>query len=400
MKNYSLKSIFRLFGLISLVTFAHTAKAQLYFSGYIKDLQTGYCLNHPVSTSENTELKSTGYQMIHNRLNLEWQATEGLHFATSVRNRWLWGPMIKVIPDYAQQFANDKGLIDLSYNVYTRDNHFLNTALDRLYVDYTYQKLQLTIGRQRINWGINTVWNPNDIFNAYSYFDFDYEERPGSDAILFTWYTSSYSNLDLVAQAAPDHQSTFAARYRFNVGSYDWQIIGGKFYDDFVLGGGWSGIIGDVAFTGEGSFFCPSDRNQTAEQEEAIVVSLSFNYTFSQSLTIQFSSLYNSTGTSHKGQSLSLLDPSYEMDAKHLSIGRYELYGNVSYPFNPIFSGAFSAMVNPTDGSCYLGPTTTLSLANNVDLMLLAQLMLGTEGSEYGAMGGIYAGFARLRWNF
>ena len=42
-----------------------------------------------------------------------------------------------------------------------------------------------TAGRQRINWGQTFVWNVNDVFNAYSYFDFDYKERPGRMLFVF-----------------------------------------------------------------------------------------------------------------------------------------------------------------------------------------------------------------------
>jgi hypothetical protein len=62
------------------------------------------------------------------------------------------------------------------------------------YLDYTAGKWQFRVGRQRINWGVNLVWNPNDVFNSFSYFDFDYEERPGSDAVRVQYYTGTTSS--------------------------------------------------------------------------------------------------------------------------------------------------------------------------------------------------------------
>ncbi|MCG8318265.1 MAG: hypothetical protein MI921_02070 [Cytophagales bacterium] len=50
------------------------------------------------------------------------------------------------------------------------------------------------IGKHRINWGKSYVWNPNDVFNAYSFFDFDYEERRGTDALLIKYTTSPFSS--------------------------------------------------------------------------------------------------------------------------------------------------------------------------------------------------------------
>jgi len=42
----------------------------------------------------------------------------------------------------------------------------------------------------------------------------------------------------------------------------------------------------------------------------------------------------------------------------------------------------------------------TVSLMENLELMLTAQVLLGETGSEYGAFGNTYAGFGRLRWSF
>ena len=39
---------------------------------------------------------------------------------------------------------------------------------------------------------MNLVWNPNDLFNAFSFVDFDYEERPGSDALRIQKYTGYF----------------------------------------------------------------------------------------------------------------------------------------------------------------------------------------------------------------
>lgn len=117
------------------------------------------------------------------------------------------------------------------------------------------QVVQLA-GRQRINWGINLVWNPNDLFNAFSYMDFDYEERPGSDAILITWYPSFSSSVGIACKAAKEEKyRTLAAKYRFNLFNCDFQVLAGQAGYDYVLGGGWTGNIGNVSTRGEASWF-------------------------------------------------------------------------------------------------------------------------------------------------
>ncbi len=92
------------------------------------------------------------------------------------------------------------GWIDMSWNIVDENSFFLNTTIDRLWLDLNFNKFQARIGRQRINWGQTFVWNPNDIFNAYSFFDFDYTERPGSDAIRLQYYPSFSSAIELAAK--------------------------------------------------------------------------------------------------------------------------------------------------------------------------------------------------------
>lgn len=132
----------------------------------------------------------------------------------------------------------------------------LNTTIDRLWADFNYGKLLARVGRQRINWGQTLIWNPNDIFNVYSFFDFDYIERPGSDAIRLQYYPDYSSSLEMVVNANYENHITAASLYRFNKWGYDIQFLAGYVNsEDFVVGAGWSGAIGPVSFRGEFSLF-------------------------------------------------------------------------------------------------------------------------------------------------
>ena len=84
------------------------------------------------------------------------------------------------------------------------DSVVFNTTIDRVFLEYNKNDWEVRVGRQRINWGINLAWNPNDVFNAYSFFDFDYEERPGSDAIRIRKYTGIASSVELAANITDD----------------------------------------------------------------------------------------------------------------------------------------------------------------------------------------------------
>ena len=197
--------------------------------------------------------------LIHNRLNFKGYLNSHITFAAEFRNRLFTGDRVRTDPYYSGTIGHDQGLMDLSWNVLNEPSFFLNSTLDRVWVDFNYGKFQATIGRQRINWSQTLVWNPNDIFNAYSFFDFDYVERPGSDAVRLQYYPGFSSTIELAVKADYNNNVTAAALYRFNKWGYDIQFLGGYANsEDLVAGAGWSGAIGSVSFRGEASWFQPA----------------------------------------------------------------------------------------------------------------------------------------------
>ena len=113
----------------------------------------------------------------------------------------------------------------------------MHTILDRLYVDFQSGKWQVIAGRHRINWGMNLVWNPTDIFNTFSVFDFDYEERPGTDAVLVKYYSSSTSHLEVVYELADNlEESSVVGRGKLNFENYDVQLFTGYQKQYWVAG--------------------------------------------------------------------------------------------------------------------------------------------------------------------
>ncbi|MDR0414527.1 MAG: hypothetical protein LBH84_03835, partial [Prevotellaceae bacterium] len=234
--------------------------------------------------------------------------------------------------------------------------------------------------------------------------DFDYEERPGSDAVSISWYRSATSTLDVVGKISKNpadttYPSTVAARYLFNLNNYDLQLIAGKFNDDITGGFGWSGAIKNVSFRGEMSVFTPV-INRNTYHETAVVATAEVDYTFENQLYLHGAALFNSSGKTKNTEGMNLLATQNDLSAKKLSYGKYELFGQASYPVSPVFHIVLAAMLNPVDLSTYLTPSATFSLADNLELMLNAQLLFGKSNTEYAANGNIYATFARLKWNF
>lgn len=378
--------------LIFLSAVSHAQDRNWTLTGYVKDLFMYY---HPKQIP-GFQIDNQYSNTIHNRLNFAWYPTDKLTVVIENRNRFINGNLVRDYPEYQSYVATDNGFFDLSVVPADGDSWFLHCMIDRAYLDWTSGNWQIRLGRQRVNWGVNLVWNPNDVFNSFSYFDFDYEERPGTDAARIQYYTGTTSSAVLVYKLGNNaDEMALAGLYRFSQWSYDFQFLGGWVGPDWMTGVGWAGDIKGAGFRGELSQFIPRDSN--SDSEAATVASISADYSFPNSLYLQISGLYNSLGESGQSGGLSpILNP--ELSAKSLSLGKYELFAQCSFPITPLFNADFSTIINPGDGSLFLGPSLSYSLQTNLELMLSGQLFFGDTTSEYGSIGQL--AFARLKWSF
>jgi len=183
-----------LFLILLITTNAAVSQSKLSFNGYIKELSMYYKPVETIPVSATDSLNYLFLNQIHNRLNFRWDATKKLTFDLEIRNRLFFGQMVKKFPAYEEMINQDGGFIDLGVIVVSADSWFLHSSIDRAWIDYTFNKLQARIGRQRINWGINLVWNPNDIFNTFSYFELNCNILQAKLHRL-NWFTKSVTTM-------------------------------------------------------------------------------------------------------------------------------------------------------------------------------------------------------------
>jgi hypothetical protein len=307
--------------------------------------------------------------LIHNRLNFRVYAGPKITLGLELRNRIFTGDMLKTYPDYASMVDSDRGWMDLSWNNINRNSLIFNTAIDRLWLDFTGNNFQLRIGRQRINWGQTFVWNPNDVFNAYSYFDFDYVERPGSDALRLQLYPSFSSTLELAAKLDNEEKLTAAGLYRLNAGGFDIQFLAGYVSGtDWVLGTGWSGALGSTSFRGEFSWFQPDEN--FSDTSGTGLLTLGFDRSFSGNGSIQLQAMY-----CNNPKEFNDFDSFYSgnLSARDLAFSEFSLFVSISTPVTPLFNAGGSFIYYPGLDGYFAGPSIDASLAENMDLSFLWQ---------------------------
>jgi hypothetical protein len=365
--------------------FSQEKKKLLTLNGYISTLQS--------ATFDSLSGPVINDNLIHNRINIKGYINDHITFASEFRNRLFTGDMLKLNPAYSEMTASDPGWADLSWNILNEQSFFLNTTFDRLWMDFNYGKFQARVGRQRINWGQTLVWNPNDIFNTYSFFDFDYVERPGSDAVRLQYYPGFSSAIEIALKADYQDRITAAALYRFNKWGYDLQFLAGYFNDeDFVAGAGWSGALGTVSFRGEASWFQPV--KEFSHDTGTGIFTIGFDKAFKNNALAQLQVMY-----CNEPMNLISFSALYSgnISTRDLAFSKFTAFGQFSYPVTQLLNLGISAMWFPDLKGYFAGSSLDYSLAENVDFSLFWQHF---DGKMINSRITMNIGFLRVKFSF
>lgn len=382
MKKYLIAVIFLLLHSGTLIS---QEKKSITLSGYLTTMQSVMfdSLSGPF-LNEN---------LLHNRLNFKGYINDNITFSAEFRNRLFTGDLVRMGKFYSELIGADDGLVDMSWNVFEKQSFLFNTTVDRLWLDLHYDKFQVTVGRQRINWGQTFIWNPNDIFNAYSFFDFDYVEKPGSDAVRLQYFPSSSSVAELAVKVDSENDVTAAGLYRFNKWGYDIQFLAGFVNgEDVVIGTGWSGAIGSVSFRGEASWF--DQYEDFPGDKSTILITTGLDKIFKNNSIAQVQVMYcnnplelNNFNSFYSGN----------LSAKNLGFSRFSAFGQFTWATTPLLNLTLSAMWLPDLKGYFAGPSMDYSLAENIDFSLIWQYFNAIMSGEKSR---INLGFLRLKYSF
>ena len=364
--------------------------------------------------------------LTHNRLNLAYYPNDEFSVFVEMRNRLFVGSNVKTIPNYGEFIDSNNDFFNLSTNLIDNESMVLNVMLDRFYVQWVKNDWEVKLGRQRINWGVNLAWNPNDLFNAYSFFDFDYEERPGSDALRITRYTGVASSIEIAAKMADSADDFVAASmYKMNVKNYDIQVLGGLAQGDVSLGTGWAGNLGLASIKGEATYFMPviettantdylqnpfngdyildGSGNKIKEGDRyssMFLGAISVDYSFANSLYLNGSVMYSSIGDYDANLFGNSIGQQYgTFTVRDLSPYPFSTFIQASYQFSPLLFGGGAIMYYPGTNNFFINPMITYSVFQNFDVDLVGQLFYGdNQNGSYDAISKSL--FARAKWSF
>ncbi|TNE27660.1 MAG: hypothetical protein EP346_11705 [Bacteroidetes bacterium] len=381
------------------------AQREFTVGGYLKYLPSQTWVNKGLIPPFLQDAIPASYDdhLIHNRLNFSFgtQYSAGPPWWSvemGVRNRIFYGYQSSVV-GFRESVDSDPGLVDLKH-VWNDDGDVVFLSeIDRLFFHYETNRIALTVGRQRINWGIHNVFNPNDIFNQYNYFDFDYEERPGTDAVNFQYNLGDgYSSVSLAYSPSTNglEESTLAALYKSNYRLYDYQLLVGYTYHDVVIGGGWAGAIGGVGFKGEFAQYISTDE---VESESNFTATIGGDYMFGNGIYASLSYLYNGLGSLNPTLIEQLALRNTRLSSKNIFPYRHTLMLTASYNLTSLWALNFSWFQSHNFDQAAVVPGVTYSISNNWDAMILAQMFTARDAEDNPALFNTTI-FGRVKWSF
>ena len=320
-------------------------------NGYVKYLPA--YMDYSFFESENNHL-------IHNRINFRGYFGDNLSIGLELRNRVFFNDIPSI--------QGDDGLVNMSYFIVREDNFVFNSMVDRLWLKYQKDKIEISIGRQRVNWGVNSIWNNNDLFNAYNFIDFDYIERPGSDVVRFIYTGDNLSSFELVYMPNERKGYALAGLYKLNSFGYDFQLLAANYFNDIVLGGGWAGNIKNAGFKGELSYFFDKENI-----ENSLSFSSSLDYSTKNGFYFLGSYLYNSNGM-NESNFLSLININANvLSPKNLMPSKHSYLLQVNKPISPPLNMSLNILYGKGIKLLYVSPSLSYDISSNLDAGVIVQ---------------------------
>ncbi len=356
------------------------------FRGYLRAMPT-------LQLDRDFSNPSLGHTF-HNRLNFNWDIVSNWRIVLEGKNKLYYNEMFLDYPEAAQLITRDNGLANMSWRWHEQNGWLGHTMIDRLFVDWQQGSWQIRAGRQRINWGITLVSNPNDLFNTYSFFEVDYPERPGADAVRIQYHTGFASRMEVAWNPSSNKkESTAAFLWANNYQGYDVQIITGYYRHRAALGMGWAGHIKGAGFKGEATWFY--DLEKSYEPRGNVVLATGLDYVFGNGSFAVLEFLYNG------GYSRSAIDRfiiTQPLSADNIMFSKYAMTLNLQHPFSNILQGGLAFMALPDIDAVFLMPQISLSIMRNLDMECVGQVFAGGQNSIFEEGGSAW--FVSLQYSF
>jgi hypothetical protein len=301
-----------------------------------------------------------------------------INYFASLTHSSLQGLFVGNVPQNAD--ANDYQDPSMTWNFkkqeLSSDQFAGSSAFDRLLLQYSGERLQITAGRQAINLATCFFLTPNDFFHPFSAQAYDRIYKPGVDALQASVSLSDLAHIDLIGAAGYKgyelnwQESAALVRAVATVNGFELAVGAGKTAERNVILASLQGEIGLLGVRSEANYSFP-DKHQTPYLQLAA----GLDHRFENSLHLFLEYMFRGNGISQASGYLNEIIT--RTSGSMLYLGKNYAIFAVEYEFYPLLNGTISALTNLIDPSTMFSAYLRYSLSNEADFIAGGALPAG-----------------------
>jgi hypothetical protein len=268
-------------------------------------------------------------------------------------------------------------------------NSLATLQVDRFYLSWADQDLELTAGRQSVNLATTFYFTPNDFFAPFAAHTFYRVYKPGVDGLRLEKRLANLSQLTLLAilgfeedqesdngwSRRPDwSRSSVVTRVALPFRDMEVGLLVGSVRVHRIFGASLQGeLFSWLGVRAEGHYADPEEEGGRSGLE----ASLGLEHRFPNSLDLRMEYFYNGRGYKEMG------DADYWQTAGGSGYsGRNYTALGMNYQFSPLLVGELLVMRNWSDHSHLLSLHAVYSLSDESELTVSCTLPDGKEAEE------------------
>ena len=264
----------------------------------------------------------------------------------------------------------------LEWKQQDRSKSSASFAVDRLSLKIMSEEIDITLGRQPVNFATTFYFTPNDFFGPFTAQTFYRVYKPGVDAARADVLLGELSQISItgVFGYGPDSsssngwsnspaldRSSFLTRVVSTRSNFEWALLGGKVANKNIIGASLQGDMFDwLGIRGEGHYAIPEDNS-----DNDFEFSIGIEHRFQNDITLQGEFFHHGTGSDSVGD---YEEGNVTIEAALPYLARWYTAVGIGYQATPLLVIDGVAVTNLIDGSNLFSFNAVYSLSNEAEL--------------------------------
>ena len=279
-------------------------------------------------------------------------------------------------PIFSSNNIYPRHLLRMDWNIYDKGDISITESIDRLFYKQTFENFEMTLGRQRINWGVGRIWQPTEMFHPVNPANFGKIEKTGADALSMKYFFGNFTDAEVIVNFRERIRDyNYGMRVRTNFSPFDMSGIIGYFDRNPVVGFDFTGNLFDAGVRAEAVYV----RRHDAPDSSYVRFIAGVDRQLTPEVYAMLEFLYNGEGELCKY----CYQPQKLLMGNTINLGVYYISAMASWLAYPLVTVTGVWMQNINDYSGYFAPSVAYSALENLSLTVAGMIPYGLQKSEF-----------------